>query len=166
MSPFLELSTVQDGVSAGPTPHGYDVRVGNKFQRPIGRKYIKPGVTNISHHDYEGGLINKEDGITLNPNSVIQIETLEYFKMPINVTALIMNKSTWQKLFIYGPNTVIDAGFEGTITLAMQNLGPWPVTIMRGIGLSHLVFFKSESASVPYKGKYQKQKDPTGAIFS
>ncbi len=166
ISPFLESSIVLHGVSAGPTPHGYDIRVGDKYQVPIGRKYVKPGVTKLTHHDYEGGLIPKDDGITLNPNSVIHIETLEYFKMPINVTAVIMNKSTWQKLFIYGPNTVVDAGFEGTLTLAMQNIGPWPVTIMRGMGISHLIFYKSDSALVPYKGKYQKQKDPTGAIFS
>jgi deoxycytidine triphosphate deaminase len=165
MSPYMEVSEKKHGVSAGPTPHGYDIRIGNKYQIPIGRKYINPGVTKLTLHDYEGGSIPEDEGVTISPNTVIHIESMETFNMPDDVTAFIMNKSTWQKLFIYGPNTIIDAGFQGTVTLAIQNLGPWPVTFKRGMGISHLVFQKSSKANTPYEGKYQNQTNPTGAIF-
>lgn len=164
MSPFLESSKKINGVSAGPTPHGYDIRVGGKYQLPIGRKFIRPGVTKITHHDYEGGLIG-DNGVVINPNSYIQIETLEVFKMPSDITAMILNKSTWAKLFIYGPNTVIDAGFKGTLTIALHNNGPWPINIGKGMGIAHIIFDKSAKAKVPYDGKYQNQKNPTGALF-
>lgn len=165
MTPFLEKQETIDGVSCGPTPHGYDVRVGERFQVPIGLKFIKPGHTKITHHDYEGGVIDISAGVTINPNSYIQIETIEKFKMPPDITAIIMNKNTWAQLFIHGPNTIVDAGFEGTLTIAIQNLGPWPVSIGRGMGIAHLIFHRSKKALNPYKGKYQHQVDPTGAIF-
>lgn len=165
MSPFLSVSEKIRGVSAGPTPHGYDVRVGDKYQVPVGIKYVKPGVTKLTHHDYEGGVIDISSGITITPKSCVHIETLEKFKMPFDVTAEICNKSTWDKLFLRGPNTRIDAGFNGTITLAIINMGPWPVCIERGMGIAHIVFHRANKAKVPYNGKYQNQQDPTGALF-
>ena len=165
MIPSLAKSEKLLGISGGPTPHGYDVRIGTKYQKPIGFKCVNPASSKgVTHHDYEGGVIPKE-GLTINVGDVVQIETIEVFDMPPDITAVIFNKSTWQKLSLSMPNTIVDAGFKGSLTLCMKNNGPWPIVVHQGMGIAHLIFHQSEPADVPYEGKYQNQKEPTGAIF-
>ena len=163
IEPFLKEQEKIFNISSGPTPHGYDVRVGNKYSRLIGFKYIKQGSKEPTMHDYEGGLIGKE-GLTVHPNECLLIETLEDFNFPDNITAVIMNKSTWTKLFLFGPNTVVDGGFKGKLTLAFRNTGPWPICLEKGMGIAHLLFHLSDGeVGKSYDGKYQGEKSLTTA---
>jgi len=163
MSPFLDKATSEHGPSAGPSVHGYDVRVGTRYKKPVGSRYIIPGTTEIHDYDYEGGLI-PSDGVHVMPRETILLETMESFVMPKDICAFVFNKSTWSKLFFLGPNTVIDAGYEGGLTLAFHNCGAWSVTIKQNMGLAHLVFSKTKESKDPYNGKYQGQKGVTGAL--
>jgi len=164
IKPFLKEQEEIHTITHGPTPNGYDIRLGDKYTRLSGFKYIKHGSgKQPTMHDYEGGLIPKE-GLTIHPRDCILIESLEEFNFPENVTAVIMNKSTWTKLFIFGPNTVIDGGYNGRLTLAMRNEGPWPVCIEKGMGIAHLIFHLSDGpVDKPYNGKYQGEKTLTTA---
>jgi len=163
MTPYIDKSDHLSGISHGPTPNGYDIRLGDHFKRLSGYMYVKQGVKTPTLHNYEGGVIPK-NGIDIQPKECILLESLETFNMPPNITGIIMNKSTWSRLFISGPNTVIDGGFKGKLTLAFRNDGPWPVCIEKGMGLSHIIFHKSsENVLQPYKGKYQGDKEVTEA---
>ena len=161
IKPFIDVQEKTKTITHGPTPHGYDVRVGDNYKKLSGYTYVKQGGKMPSIHDYEGGKI-PSSGIAIHPRDCILIETLEEFKFPNNITSIIMNKSTWTKLFIFGPNTVIDGGYEGRLTLAMRNDGPWPVCIEKGMGIAHLLFHLSDNSEKPYDGKYQKEKKLTG----
>jgi len=162
IKPFLEKQEKLQTITHGPTPNGYDIRVGDNYKRLSGFKYIKQGNKMPTLHDYDGGMIPKE-GITIHPRDCILLETLEEFKFPNNITATIMNKSTWTKLFLFGPNTVVDGGYEGRLTLAIRNEGPWPLCLEKGMGIAHLLFHLTEGSDKPYDGKYQKDKKITGA---
>lgn len=163
MKPFLEESVRENTISAGPTPHGYDIRLGDNWKKLVGFRHVRPGrKIPTEYDDYNTGKIPK-DGITLYPRDCVLLESMEEFNLPENITGVILNKSSWARLFIYGPNTIIDGGFKGKLTLAFRNEGPWPVCIDKGMGLSHVIFHKSEGSVIqPYKGKYQNDKKVTG----
>lgn len=89
--------------------------------------------------------------------------TRERIKMPNDLMAFVQLRSTWARKGFMLPPTVIDAGFEGTITLEI-------VSFMEGNRLpigkrfAHIIFEQLSSPSAPYAGKYQGQTEITHAI--
>ena len=65
------------------------------------------------------------------------------------------DKSSYARLGICVQNTVLEAGWEGIITLEISNHGPGMVRLLPGFGIAQVLFFKSNGCDVPYNGKYQ-----------
>lgn len=68
-------------------------------------------------------------------------------------------RSTFARLGFVSPLTIIDAGFEGTLTIGVFYGGNVPIKVPVGCRFLHVVFvlLKSE-ADLPYQGHYKKQK--------
>jgi len=63
--------------------------------------------------------------------------------------------------FIAAP-TLVDAGFEGQLTIEVMWTRPAPVRLYRGIRFLHVVFFRTEGkVERPYSGAYQGQRGVT-----
>ena len=86
--------------------------------------------------------------------------TLEKFKMPDNIAAIVHDKSTWARKGLSVQNTFIDPGFEGFVTLEINYQGPeHRIFIPAGTGIAQLVFhILDETTEKPYRGKYQAQE--------
>jgi len=105
-------------------------------------------------------VIKIEDSFVLQPYMKILVTTLEYIKMPINVGGLVELRSTFARLGLSIPPTVIDAGFKGQITLEVHG-GAFPVVLKKGVRFAHIVFMEIKGEPVPYRGRYQEQRGVT-----
>ena len=80
--------------------------------------------------------------------------------MPNNITGLVKDKSTYARLGIAVQNTVIEAGWEGYLTLEITNHSRFIVELQVGGGIAQIIFFKGSECEKPYNksGKYQGQE--------
>jgi dCTP deaminase len=70
-------------------------------------------------------------------------------------------KSTYARLGLSIPPTIVNAGSEGELTIELIG-GPFPVKIRRGDRIVQIVFVKlSSPTQKPYSGRYQNQRGPT-----
>ena len=72
--------------------------------------------------------------------------TLEYVRIPRTVACDLKLKSTLGRLWInHSLAGWCDPGFEGNITLELQNLGPTPFVLEAGRRIAQLIFIAMES---------------------
>ena len=99
------------------------------------------------------------------PNSFALARTIEYFKMPRDVLAICLGKSTYARCGIIVNVTPFEPGFEGHITIEISNTTPLPAKIYANEGIAQVLFLQGdEICEVSYadkKGKYQRQKGIT-----
>lgn len=79
------------------------------------------------------------------PGEVVLSTTLEYVKIPRQVACDLKLKSTLGRLWInHSLAGWCDPGFEGNITLELQNLGPEPFVLEAGRRIAQLIFIRME----------------------
>lgn len=108
--------------------------------------------------------------IKLFPGEVVLACTLEMVRIPHDVACDLKLKSTLGRLWInHSMAGWCDPGFEGDITLELQNLGPEPFVLDAGRRIAQLIFIRMESEpEVPYgdprsTSHYQGQRGTTRA---
>jgi dCTP deaminase len=153
-------------LSFGSTSFGYDVSLGEEFQifTNVHGGVIDPKKLNKDHCLVEGTLRVDEDGakyVVLPPNSYLLGVTKEYFRMPRDVLAICMGKSTYARAGAIVNVTPIEPGFEGNVVIEVANSTSLPMKIYANEGISQFCFFRgSEACEVSYAdraGKYQGQ---------
>lgn len=159
------IPTYQRGVlSFGQSSYGYDVRLSDKLKlfSNINSAIIDPKnfdekclVDALIHEDLTGRYV------ILPPNSYLLGHTVEYFRMPRNVTALFLAKSTMARCGVSVNATPAEAGWEGSLVLEIANQTTLPVKIYINEGIAQALFFKGDQpCAVSYAdrgGKYQHQ---------
>ena len=105
------------------------------------------------------------DSLVMKPNDFILASTNEFIKTPVDYAAFVAGRSSVGRIGIQVQNAgFVDSGFEGQITLELQNQSNAKIRLHKGIRICQLIFIKMTSDCMnPYKGKYQFQK---GATFS
>ena len=84
--------------------------------------------------------------IKLFPGEVVLASTHEYVRIPRDVACDLKLKSTLGRLWInHSLAGWCDPGFEGNITLELQNLGPEPFVLEAGRRIAQLIFHAMES---------------------
>lgn len=165
IEPFADKQVKKGIVSYGVSSYGYDIRVGNEFMifTNIGATLVDPKCFD------ERNVVEirtEENGFCLvPPNSFALARTVEYFKMPRNVLAICLGKSTYARCGIIVNVTPFEPEFEGHITIEISNTTPLPAKIYANEGIAQVLFFEGdEPCEVSYKdrgGKYQKQRGIT-----
>jgi len=83
--------------------------------------------------------------VKLFPGEVVLACSLEYVRIPRNVACDLKLKSTLGRLWInHSLAGWCDPGFEGNITLELQNLGPQPFVLEAGRRIAQLIFIGME----------------------
>ena len=105
------------------------------------------------------------DRYLLLPGQFVLATTMEYFKLPDNLTAFVEGRSSIGRLGLFIQNAGwVDPGFEGEITLELFNANRCAVELQSGRRVGQLVFAQlDEHALNPYNGKYQGQRGATGS---
>jgi len=136
--------------------NGLDLRIGNEY----------------AIYAFEGAIIDpceredltdhfrivKADGkIVIPPRNFVLLTTLEYIKLPENIVGLCNLRSTLARLGLSVPPTVVDAGFEGTLTIEVVNNSPNTIVLKTGIRFLHLVLVEAKGGA-KYLGRYLGQR--------
>lgn len=159
IEPFVEGQKGDGVISYGVSSYGYDIRVADEFKiftnvytRVVDPKNFDP----TSMVDFQGEVC------TIPPNSFVLAHSVETLRMPRNVTGLVLCKSTYIRAGVLIPTTVLEAGWEGVITLEIGNVTPLPARIYANEGIAQVLFFEGDKPpDVSYadrKGKYQNQQ--------
>ncbi len=104
-----------------------------------------------------------KDEFIIMPRQFVLATTLEYIKLPEDVTAFVEGRSSLGRLGLFIENAGwVDAGFEGQITLELFNANKRPIKLYKGMRICQLVFAKLDrKPSKSYSGKYKGQKGVT-----
>ena len=158
IDPFVD-KPIQEGISYGLQSFGYDLRVGSEFKiftNIKGNTVADP--KNFTEDNFI--TIKGEPSILIPPNSFALASSLEYFKMPRNVTGLVTAKSTYARCGLGTPPTVLEAGWHGNLVLEFSNHTSNSIRLYANSGAAQILFFQGEQPEISYsdrKGKYQGQ---------
>ena len=157
ISPFVGES-ISKGISHGLNSYGYDLRCGSEFKIFTNIKGATADPKNFSEDNFI--TIKNEQSILIPPNSFALAASLEYFRMPRNVTGLVTAKSTYARCGLGVPPTVLEAGWEGVLVLEFSNHTSNSIRLYANSGAAQILFFQGEPPKVSYadrNGKYQNQ---------
>ena len=116
------------------TPNGYDLTVEKVFVERIGEL----------------------EEAEVPPKGWFLVGTREYLRLSDHIIGLIWLRTSWMRRGLFGSFGVVDAGYEGNLTLGGFNASSEPVRIKRGDRFAQIVFFiLGEPAEKPYSGRYK-----------
>lgn len=145
--------------SDGVQPSSLDLRVGKDFLIPE-PTFNDGGFVECNSFDRKPNYRRVTgDCFVLHPKRFVLATTMEYIKLPDDLTAFVEGRSSIGRLGLFVQNAGwVDAGFEGEITLELFNASDIPIRINSGTRIAQLVFCRMVGyAEYSYNGKYQKQ---------
>ncbi len=138
--------------------NGLDLRIGGEYAiYAYEGSVVAPCELENARHLFR---IVKADEVVIPPRNFVLLTTEEYVKMPDDVVGLANLRSTLARYGLTVPPTVVDAGFEGNITIEVVNNSPNTIVLRRGMRFLHLVLVKAEGRA-QYAGLYQGQRGVT-----
>lgn len=100
----------------------------------------------------------KTEEFLIKPFGRYLLTTLEYIRVPPELMAFVELRSTFARMGLSIPPTIIDGGFEGQITIELHG-SAFPVKLRYMTRFIHVVFSRVTSPiEKPYSGSYQHQK--------
>jgi dCTP deaminase len=149
-------------VSYGLSSYGYDLRVSNEFKvfTNVFNTVVDPKAFD------ERSFVDLETDICIiPPNSFALARSVEYFRIPREVLAICLGKSTYARCGIIVNVTPLEPEWEGHVTLEISNTTPLPARIYAQEGLAQIIFIGgSEICETSYAdrtGKYMGQRGIT-----
>ncbi len=140
--------------------NGVDLRIGPQIARLVrSDELLDTGdaEANVeSHYIIESG-----ESFIIKPYEKVLLTTLEYIELPSDIMGFVELRSSFARLGLLMPPTIIDAGFKGNITLEIEG-SAFPVKLYRGQRFAHVIFAKTlNPVERPYRGRYQGQRGVT-----
>lgn len=155
-------------ISSGTTSYGYDVTLnetGLKLFSNQNSTEIDP-----KRFDAENCLVDPivytdmltgDRYVRIPPHSYLLGVTLEYFRIPRDILAICLGKSTYARAGILINTTPIEPGFEGNVVIEIANTTPLPARVYLNEGIAQFLFMRGDRpCEVSYGdrgGKYQGQ---------
>ena len=158
IQPFEEKLVRQGAISYGLSSYGYDVRVADEFKIFTN---VNSTVVDPKALDLRNMVDVRSDVCIVPPNSFALARTVEFFRIPRNVLAVCLGKSSYARCGIITNVTPFEPEWEGYVTLEISNTTPLPAKVYANEGLAQVLFFEAdETCEVSYadrSGKYQNQ---------
>lgn len=159
IEPFVNHQVGGDKISYGLSSYGYDIRVSDEFKIFTN---VNTTVVDPKNFDESSFVEFRGDVCTIPPNSFALARSVEYMRMPRNITGFVLGKSTYARCGIVTNFTPLEAGWEGHITIEISNTTPLPARIYAKEGIAQVMFFEGAPCRVSYDerkggGKYQGQ---------
>jgi dCTP deaminase len=145
-------------ISYGLSSYGYDMRLGSCFG--LYRQSAEPLDPLDVQKDELDWFETEGRPYVLAPKTFALAYSTEYLRIPRNVTAYVNDKSTYARVGIHAQNTVLEAGWEGQVTLELYNYLDRPVIVRPNQGVVQATFHQGSPCETSYAdrgGKYQKQ---------
>lgn len=129
-----------------------DVRLGNTFIIFKRAKYAGLDVLHESKEKLASKIGEFQERVYvpigeklfLHPQQLVLGSTLEYVRLPNDLVAEVVGRSSWGRLgLILSAATLIHPGFAGVVTLEMANLDDVPIPLIPGLRIAQLVLTKT-----------------------
>lgn len=151
-----------------------DLRLGNEISYfkeglPLDINLSRGGFSRLFGPMSETQQLTSDQPFVLRPNRLVLGRTLEKVSLPITadgqaLAARVEGKSSYARcgLLIHFTAPTIHAGFTGTITLELINLGPCNISLYPGAPICQLIL--EEVRGVPFRNdsQFQNQARPGG----
>ena len=112
--------------------------------------------------------IDPDGGFCLQPQQFVLGKTVERVGLPIReectLAARVEGRSSFARcgLLVHFTAPTIHAGFEGTITLEMMNLGIYPIMLYEGLHICQLIVERVDGTPQSNPSEFHLQSTPTG----
>jgi len=162
----LDSGLVVPALSYGLSSYGYDIRLSPKEFLVF--KHIPGTIVNPKRFNPKNlepvALEHDEDGafFIIPAHSYGLGVALEKLRMPDNVTAICLGKSTYARVGLIANITPAEASWNGALTLEFSNSSSADCRIYANEGVVQLLFLEGEKCQTTYAdrgGKYQDQPD-------
>jgi dCTP deaminase len=158
IDPFVDRQDGHGKISYGLSSYGYDIRVADEYKIFTN---VYGAVIDPKAFEPKAFVDHKGPTCIIPPNSFALARTVEKFKIPRNVLAVCLGKSTYARCGLIVNVTPLEPTWEGYLTLEFSNTTPLPAKIYSNEGIAQLLFFEgTEVCEVAYadrKGKYMNQ---------
>jgi dCTP deaminase len=119
-----------------PSSHGAIDEFSEKTQEEVVDSIA--ALYNVQYVPFGGRLV-------IHPHQFILAASLEYIRLPRDITAQVLGRSTWGRLgLIVATAVAIQPYFSGTLTLELRNLGETPLVLYPGQCIAQLFFYSVE----------------------
>lgn len=168
--PINPIQRMIRAVSAGVCSYGYDLRLSpddfRVFHNAHGNVLVDPKNFDESLLIKQTMRVDATGSFFVIPgNSYALASTVEYIRMPRDITAVSVGKSTYARCGIITNVTPFEAAWDGNVTLELANASPAPVKVYANEGICQTLFLRGGRwPLVSYAdraGKYQGQRGLT-----
>ena len=158
IEPFVERQDGKGKISFGLSSYGYDMRVADEYKVFTN---VHGALVDPKRFDEKAFVDIKASECVVPPNSFALARSLERFKIPREVLAVCLGKSTYARCGIIINVTPLEPGWEGYLTIEISNTTPLPAKIYSNEGIAQLLFFGGdqvcETSYSDRAGKYMGQ---------
>ena len=140
--------------------NGLDLRVGTEYAiYAFDNQVIDPCELESARHLFS--IVEAKDGrIVIPPRSFALLTTMDYVRFPRDVVGFCNLRSTLARYGLSVPPTIIDAGFEGNVTIEVINNSGNYIVLRPGMRFLHVVLVKT-IGEAKYVGRYLGQRGVT-----
>lgn len=136
-----------------------DVRLGACFQMFYPNQY---GIIDFTENEKKHREISKRinldflEGITITPGQFLLAHSLEYIKLPNDISGSLDGRSSFARLGLEIHMTAgfIDPGFEGVITFEIYNAGASAIKLYPGLRIGQLRLERNSTPQKIYKDRH------------
>lgn len=166
----IDADDLEKVISYGTSSFGYDARLGSEVKIfTKGDEDIDPSdmtrmvlSTTLDIHPHPRDPHSGRSFVRLPPRSSALAHTVERFKIPRDVIAICLGKSTYARAGIIVNVTPLEPGWEGQVTLEIVNTTPRSVRLWIGEGICQFVFLTGNPPSTTYADRAGKYMHQTG----
>jgi dCTP deaminase len=157
ITPLLERSQIGRGA--------IDLRLGTEFLllRRTQLPGLNPGKGTQEDVDemQERVVVPFGDELWLHPRHFVLAATLEYLRLPDDMSADVVGRSSWGRLgLIVATAVFVHPGFRGCLTLELVNEGDSPIALSPGLRIAQLVVRRLETPAPPRADEAEKYLAP------
>ena len=150
---------------------GNEILVPNKQQAPIQLDLRKSGIAQFWANHSKSLIITEEQPFSLRPNQLILAKTLESVDFPLNeeggcFSARVEGRSSLARcgILIHFTAPTIHAGFAGTITLEIINLGAYDFLLTPNMFVCQLIVEEVKGFPANAPNQFKGQHNPAGVV--
>ncbi len=146
---------LSDRELTNPEGAGFDLRLGEVFKISgsafLGETERKtPNIKLIQKYSKDN-----KSSLKIKPGDFYLVKTVEKINLPLNLSAVIIPRTTTFRSGIFIRTGPIQPGYQGELTFGLKNEGPITVEIEMGARFVHVLFHEVAGGGSKYRGQWQ-----------
>lgn len=136
-----------------PEGAGFDLRI-DEVYKISGKAFL--GETHRTTPEIKSvAKYGKHKSIKIKPGDFFLVKTIEKINLPINLSAVILPRTTTFRSGLFIRTGPIQPGYSGELTFGLKNEGPITVEIEMGARFVHVLFHEIKGLGSKYRGQWQ-----------